>query len=60
MNKDLALVDVQQEWKGRGDEAQGDGANGLAVENSGVPGGKKRGKIRGFMDMLRRVTGSKE
>ncbi|PUU73188.1 hypothetical protein B9Z19DRAFT_1069189 [Tuber borchii] len=61
VSKDLALVDVHQEWKGRGDGAQGDGANGLAVEGSaGVPGGKKRGKIRGFMDMLKRVTGSKE
>ena len=61
MNKDLALVDVHQGWKGRGDEAQGDGTDGLAAENGGgVPGGKKRGKIRGFMDMLKRVTGSKE
>lgn len=61
VNKDLALVDVHQGWKGRGDEAQGDGTDGLAAENGGgAPGGKKRGKIRGFMDMLKRVTGSKE
>ena len=55
------LVDAHREWKRRDNEGQGDGVNGSAVENSGgVPGGKKRGRIRGFMDMLRRVTGSKE
>ena len=60
-NGDLVLVDAHREWKKRENEARGGEVNGSTVENSGgVPGGKKRGRIRGIMDMLRRVTGSKE
>ena len=57
----MVLVDAHREWKKRENEVPGDGVNGSTVENGGgVPGGKKRGRIRGFMDMLRRATGSKE
>ncbi|KAG0644411.1 hypothetical protein HOY80DRAFT_1019592 [Tuber brumale] len=61
-NKDSAAVDVNLEWKRREKEVQGGGVDGSVVEGSGgVVGGKKRGRIRGFVDMLRRATtGSKE
>ncbi|CUS11850.1 unnamed protein product [Tuber aestivum] len=60
-NKDLPLVDAHSEWKRREKGVQGDGVNGSAVgDGSEVAGGKKRGRIRGFVDMLRRVAGSKE
>ncbi|PWW77297.1 hypothetical protein C7212DRAFT_351464 [Tuber magnatum] len=61
VNKDLVLVDAHWERKRREKEVQGDGVNGLALEGGGeVAGGKKRGRIRGFMDMFRRIAGSKE
>ncbi|CAZ82152.1 unnamed protein product [Tuber melanosporum] len=60
-NKDSAPVDAHWEWKRRKKEVQGGGADGPVVGgSSGVAGGKKRGRIRGFVDMLRRATSSKE